>query len=311
MNIFLVGRGSVLLACAEILRAKGLRFSVLEPKEGSAPSFTLARMTALGIPAQVRPAAEVLKTLRTAPKPLLIFSIVNNVLFPPDIAEAEDITLINYHNALLPGHRGRHCEAWQIFCQEEYAGVTWHYLDRGVDTGAVICQSTLPTSEDITSIQLLAQQGREAVRLFKEYLPAMLRGERRQNGCAREKFSPLHYSWEKPNGGVLNTEWEASKAWAFLRAMDYGCLYTLGIPVFEWKGMHYTWQRYAKEGILRGHAGAGTCLTGSVMTLAYPAGQIVLQGCQRINEKMPAKVAGKCEDCPVSDRNLSIIKEKT
>ena len=107
MNILLVGQGSVLLACAEVLRASGIVFSVIGPKETFAASFAGSRMAALGIPVCTLCAAELFEHIRTSPKPVLIFSIMNNVIFPPDIAEREDITIINYHNAVLPGHRGR------------------------------------------------------------------------------------------------------------------------------------------------------------------------------------------------------------
>lgn len=289
MNILLIGRGSVLAACAEVLRTKGVAFSVIEPAEQElTTAFAGSRLSAPGVTVHTRCAAETLEYIRTAPRPLLIFSIVNSVLFPPEITECEDITIINYHNSLLPGHRGRHCEAWQIFHQEAFAGVTWHYVDSGVDTGAVIRQSAIPLSPEMTSIRLLAMQGREAVRLFREMLPEVLRAAERgeKAACAAGSGSlsktgpgPMHYSWEKPNGGVLNPAWPADKVWAFLHAMDYGCLHTLGVPVLDWEGVRYTWQRYAGEGELRGLAGGGTCLTGSVMTFVYPAGRIVLRGC--------------------------------
>lgn len=293
MNILLVGQGSVLLACAEVLRASGIVFSVIGPKETFVASFAGARMAALGIPVCTLCAAELFEHIRTAPKPILIFSIMNNVIFPPDIAEREDITIVNYHNAVLPGHRGRNCEAWQIYHQEEYAGVTWHYVDAGVDTGAVIRHSAIPISPDMTSIRLLAMQGREAVRLFREVFPLLLSQERRKRE-EREVPAPslLHFSWEKPNNGVLDPAWKADEVWAFLRAMDYGCLHTLGIPVLEWGGTRYTWRSYIGEGMLQGHAEAGICLTGSVMTFLYPAGRIVLRECIPVEQnpegmKMP------------------------
>lgn len=67
--------------------------------------------------------------------------------------------------------------------------------------------------------------------------------------------------------------------------MDYGCLYTLGVPVLEWEGTRYTWRSYIGEGILRGHAEAEICLTGSVMTFSYPAGRIVLQECMPVEQR--------------------------
>lgn len=170
MDIVAVGQGSVLSACAEILLESGVMFSVVEVQEPF-PLFSVApHLMKLGIPVLSLSPAGLIEHIRATASPLLVFSIVNKVLFPPDIVEREDIVIVNYHNAHLPGHRGRNCEAWQIYHQEESAGVTWHHVDSGVDTGEVIRQSSIPLSPDITSIHLLELQRREAVRLFREML---------------------------------------------------------------------------------------------------------------------------------------------
>lgn len=200
-------------------------------------------MATLNIPIYTFSTAQLIEYINLAAKPLLRFSIANKVLFPCDITERDDITIVNYHNAILPGHRGRNCEAWQIYHQEKYAGVAWHYVDAGVDTGAVIRQSAIPLFPDITSIRLLGMQGREAMRLFREILPLLLPGAKRKAEKKKEMNvarSPLHYSWEKPNRGKLEPAWPMDKIWAFLRAVDYGVLYTLGIPVLLWGGAHGT-----------------------------------------------------------------------
>lgn len=282
MDILVVGQGSVLSACAKILRANGAVFSVVEPKE-PLPLFSITpHLKELGIPVLSLSPTELVELIRRAVHPLLVFSIVNKVLFPPDITEREDITIVNYHNAGLPGHRGRNCEAWQIYEREISAGVTWHYVDAGVDTGAVIRQSTIPLLPDMTSIQLLTMQGREAVRLFQEMLPSLLSDGTKQKFKKKRYnavYSPLHYSWERPNNGKLDLFWTASRIWAFLRAMDYGVLNTLGTPVVQWNCIDYTWRKYIREGFWRDDARGKIDLNGSDLVFSFATGRIILQGC--------------------------------
>lgn len=287
MNILAVGQGSVLLACAKILQAMKVNFSVVEPKDMFLISSIVPQMTVLNIPIYTFSATELIEYIKLAQKPLLIFSIANKVLFPPDITEREDITIVNYHNAILPGHRGRNCEAWQIYHQEKYAGVAWHYVDAGVDTGAVIRQSVIPLLPDITSIRLLAMQGREAVRLFREILPSLLpdgkwRAEKEK--VTNNMCSSLHYSWERPNGGKLDPAWPMDKIWAFLRAMDYGVLRTLGIPSLLCEGTWYTWRKYVREGSWRESIHTELDINGSTIIFTSSTGRILLYNCLALDE---------------------------
>lgn len=58
---------------------------------------------------------------------------------------AEDIIdicpkIVNAHQGLSPYYRGSGTNFWPFYNEEpEYVGVTVHYIDRGVDTGKIIC----------------------------------------------------------------------------------------------------------------------------------------------------------------------------
>ena len=62
--------------------------------------------------------------LRGISEPTLVVSAVNTYLFQPWFLQQEHITTINYHNALLPRHRGRNAESWAIFDGDEETGIT-------------------------------------------------------------------------------------------------------------------------------------------------------------------------------------------
>lgn len=178
--------------------------------------------------------------------PKIIFSISNIYLFKDTLINR--FPIINYHNAILPIHPGRNAEAWTIFSQDTAAGVTWHFVENKVDAGDIILQEKVPMHDRMTAIQLLSQQARTAHKLFETILTDIfekhiLNGHR-QMVRAGVKF---HFSWEKPNGGLLELAWDIKKISAFLRAMDYGKFNVLGRPFLKYQGTPFTWESYVIE----------------------------------------------------------------
>lgn len=70
----------------------------------------------------------------------LLVSASNNYLFPASLVERAEITIINFHNALLPDYPGRNAPSWVIYQGEKRTGITWHYVTAGVDEGNIIIQ---------------------------------------------------------------------------------------------------------------------------------------------------------------------------
>lgn len=184
------------------------------------------------------------KLLRLRPK--LIFSIGNSYLFRKALIDC--CPIINYHNALLPRHPGRNAEAWAIYEQDKATGITWHFVNEQVDRGAVICQRSLVLDDKITSIKLLQKQTELAFTAFQEFFRQILENQTLTAIPQPAKTDmEMHYSWEKPNDGVLDINWTAEKISAFLRAMDYGKLQRLGRPCLPYAGRTLCWQRYTVE----------------------------------------------------------------
>lgn len=55
---------------------------------------------------------------------------------------------LNIHSSLLPAYRGRAPVNWAILEGERELGATLHFLDAGVDTGAIVFQESFPLSDD-------------------------------------------------------------------------------------------------------------------------------------------------------------------
>ncbi len=190
-----------------------------------------------------KPTAE--ETLRNITERTLVVSAVNIYLFQPWFIQKENITIINYHNSLLPKHRGRNAEAWAIFDGDEKAGITWHFVDDGVDTGRIIEQKAVYIEPDMTSILLLKRQNQLAAQRFDSFIAQIVNGGIWGTAQAHTADGSLHLLKDIPNGGRLDLSWDIHKICRFLRAMDYGAIRTLGYPTVTLRKEAYHISHYA------------------------------------------------------------------
>ena len=60
-----------------------------------------------------------------------------------EIYDLPKIAAINAHPSLLPKYRGPNPYFWTIRNQEQQSGVTFHLIDKGLDTGAILAQEEI------------------------------------------------------------------------------------------------------------------------------------------------------------------------
>lgn len=152
----------------------------------------------------------------------LVISANNNYIFPSRVLDNANLKIINFHNALLPRHRGRNAVTWAIFGGDPVTGVTWHEVNPGIDTGNIIIQEEVPINIEDTALELVKKCMNTGAETFRRIIGSILAGKypaRRQEICSLE---PVHYSHEIPNDGYLDYNWPAEKISCFLRSLDYG-----------------------------------------------------------------------------------------
>ena len=94
-------------------------------------------------PAKVNDAEFVSRELQPLNADLGI-SIAYNQIFRPAAYAFLRAGLINFHAGKLPFYRGRNIINWAILNGEKEIGLTSHFVDSGIDTGAIILQQTFP-----------------------------------------------------------------------------------------------------------------------------------------------------------------------
>ena len=76
--------------------------------------------------------------------------------------------ILNIHPALLPSFPGVDAQRQARDFGAKFTGCTVHFVDEGVDTGAVVCQAVVPIRDDDSVESLSARILKEEHRIYTE-----------------------------------------------------------------------------------------------------------------------------------------------
>ena len=102
-------------------------------------------------------------------------SVLFGYLFKPAFLTLFPRGVVNLHPSLLPHNRGAYPNVWSII-EGTPAGVTFHYIDAGVDTGDVIAQRAVAVEPIDTGETLYRKLELAGLSLFRESWPAFRAG---------------------------------------------------------------------------------------------------------------------------------------
>lgn len=111
-------------------------------------------------------------------KPDVIVVVAFGQLLPERILNIPKYGCINVHASLLPAYRGAAPIQWAVIDGLEETGITTMYMEKGLDTGDIICQSRLELSANETGGSLFERLAVEGAELLIKTL------EQLQNGTA-------------------------------------------------------------------------------------------------------------------------------
>lgn len=107
--------------------------------------------------------------------PDVIVVVAFGQILPERILNIPKYGCINVHASLLPAYRGAAPIQWAVIDGLEESGVTTMYMEKGLDTGDIICQSRLQLAENETGGSLfdrLASEGASLLLTTLEQLEA-------------------------------------------------------------------------------------------------------------------------------------------
>lgn len=90
--------------------------------------------------------------------------------------------VINVHPALLPAFPGVHAQKQALDHGVKWTGCTVHFVDAGVDTGAIIAQAAVPVTEDDDTERLRLRIQEQEHRLLPAVVRAIAEGRVTRDG---------------------------------------------------------------------------------------------------------------------------------
>jgi phosphoribosylglycinamide formyltransferase 1 len=182
------GRGSNLVAIAEAIGRGDLPAKITAAISDAEDAAFLQRAERLGIPGQfIHPGKYRTKldenaeqayiaALQSAHVDLVVLAGFMRIL-KGEFLRAFEGRVINIHPSLLPSFPG--LEAWKqaLDYGVKHTGATVHFVDQGIDSGAIIAQETLPVQDEDTPESLLERIHSAEHRILPDAIAAIASGK--------------------------------------------------------------------------------------------------------------------------------------
>jgi methionyl-tRNA formyltransferase len=152
-------------------------------------------------------------------QPDLILSVNNFDIIRSEILSIPKDGIINFHNGPLPAYRGLNIPSWAIINGEEQHGVTWHFVDQGVDSGPIAAQAYFRLSQRETAISLIFK----CIDMGLQLLPSLLDdyiGGQLEPKC--QQGVPTYFPKSRtPNGGKIDFSLPCARINRFVRGLTF------------------------------------------------------------------------------------------
>ncbi len=149
----------------------------------------------------------------------LLLNVHALCVLPGDVVAAPRLGSFNLHPGPLPRYAGLNAPSWAIYHGERSHGVTLHWMDAGIDTGAIAYETELTIDDQDTGFTLSAKCVRAGIPLLQQLLDAAAEGAvpRRPQPALPRRY----YGRQVPQEGRLVWTTPAVRVVNFVRACDY------------------------------------------------------------------------------------------
>lgn len=293
IRCFVMGDGTLLVQCAELLRGAGFHVEgvitgndeirqwastsgvhVLEPgtgRQGKQNKRTLAE--------RIEAASE--------GRPFeWFFSIANLRIIPEEVLALPTQGAINFHDGPLPRYAGLNAPVWAIKNSERTHGVSWHLIEGGVDEGDVLAQRIFDIREQETALTLNTRCYEAGIESFAELAKQLASGAHERTP---QDLSQRNYvgKFDRPFAAcTIDFSRDKHEVEALVRALDHGRYRNpVGVPK-AWVKKAETWSPIVLSGIAEvadetpSDAEPGTVLRvdDEVLVVATTSGAVAFSG---------------------------------
>jgi natural product biosynthesis luciferase-like monooxygenase protein len=213
----LVGTGSLLVQCAEILLERAHEVVGVVTDDRDITAWSVAH----DIPV-IAPGKHLAARLAEFAPVDWLFSIANLRVLPADVLAIARRGGVNFHDGPLPRFAGLHATTWALLAGERTHGITWHEMRADIDTGRVLATATIDVDDDETAFTLNGKCYVAAVDTFGPLVDRL--DAEGLTGAEQDHEGRTYFGrFDRPSaGGVLDVAQTAAEVVRVVRALDFG-----------------------------------------------------------------------------------------
>lgn len=211
-----LGEQSLLIQCADLLLQRGFR--ILTVVTADARIGAWCRQNNILITESLERLPEALGQAEFD----YLFSITNLRMLPRDLLRRARRSAINFHDGPLPRYAGLNAPVWALMAGETDYGVTWHMIEEGADTGAVLVSRRFAIEPDDTAFSLNARCYENGLASFAELVEGLVAGKLVPQPQDLSRRSYFGLAARPANEAILDLSRPAPELIRCVRALDFG-----------------------------------------------------------------------------------------
>jgi methionyl-tRNA formyltransferase len=223
LRVLLIGEGAAGVQCLHTLAVSSHEVvAVVTGQAGAMTGATVSGMASrLGyrvwpaVQAREPAFADVLRRERVD----LLLNVDGLYILPEAVVSVPRIGSFNLHPGPLPRYAGLNAPCWAIYRGEHTHGVTLHWMDAGIDTGALAYADKFPLEEDETGLTLTGKCIRAGLPLLRDLLTDAARQDVPRR--AQPRTLRRYHGREVPHEGRLLWSEPAARIVRYVRACDF------------------------------------------------------------------------------------------
>jgi UDP-4-amino-4-deoxy-L-arabinose formyltransferase/UDP-glucuronic acid dehydrogenase (UDP-4-keto-hexauronic acid decarboxylating) len=151
----------------------------------------------------------------------LLLNVHSLYVIHADLVASPRIGSFNLHPGPLPEYAGLNAPSWAIYQGESRHAVTVHWMEPGIDTGAIAYEASFEIADDDTGLSVSARCVREGLPLFQQLLDAAAQGRDAIPATVQDLSRRRYFGGDVPNDGRIAWARPAREVVDFVRACDY------------------------------------------------------------------------------------------
>jgi methionyl-tRNA formyltransferase len=151
----------------------------------------------------------------------LLVNVHSLLILSAEVVQAPRIGSFNLHPGPLPEYAGLNAPSWAIYEGQRAHAVTLHWMDAGIDTGALAYSATFAIDDSETGLSLTAKCIRHGPSLILRLIADATRDPSSIPALAQDLSRRRYFGREVPQAGKVVWNVPAHEIVRFIRAADY------------------------------------------------------------------------------------------